>query len=138
MKKSTKELLHEIASEENILSYLEKNEGDLLDETAEEYLRRKMLEKNLAVADIARRSSHGDYVYKVFSGRRRASRDILVAIAFGMSMTADETQTLLRLSGTARLDPRAPRDAVALHALLKKRDLMYLNDILFDMGEAVY
>jgi hypothetical protein len=77
-------------------------------------------------------------VCKVFAGTRRANRDILIATAFGMSMTADETQMLLRLAGTARLDPRVRRDAVTLHALIKKRRITYLNDILFDIGEPTY
>ena len=138
MRKNTDELLHEIARDESVIAFLTENTDEMLRETAVEYLARVAAEKGLSVADASDRSGRGDYVYKVFAGTRKASRDILVAIAFGMSMSAEETQTLLRLSGTARLDPRVRRDAVTLHALLKRRDISYLNELLFDLGERLY
>ena len=138
MRKSTEELLHEIAADESVAAFLEKNSDEMLREAAGEYLVRIAAERGLSVAEAADRSGRGDYVYKVFAGTRRASRDILVAIAFGMSLGANETQTLLRLAGTARLDPRVRRDAVTLHALIKSRDISYLNEVLYDLGERLY
>ena len=138
MRKDTNELLHEIERDESVIAFLAENADEMLCETTGEYLARVASEKGVSVADAANGSGRGDYVYKVFAGTRKASRDILVAIAFGMSMNAEETQTLLRLSGTARLDPRARRDAVTLHALLKRRDIAYLNELLYDLGERLY
>lgn len=138
MHKATEELLHEIEKTKDIYSFFEENNQELLDMTAKGYLDKMLQEKGLAVSDVIKRSEHGDYIYKVFAGTRKASRDILVAIAFGLSMSVEEIQMLLRLSGTARLDPRNRRDAVTLYALSKKRELTYLNDLLFDMNEATY
>ena len=138
MRRETNELLNKIEKSESIHSFLSEHSDELLQESAGEYLNRKLGEKNMSVADVIRGSEHGDYIYKVFSGTRRASRDILISIGFEMSMDVTELQMLLRLAGTSRLDPRSRRDAVTLHALMKKRDINYLNELLYDMGEMVY
>lgn len=138
MRRETAELLNEIEKSRDIYSFLNERSSELLQESAGEYLNKKLSEKGLSVADVIRGSEHGDYIYKVFSGTRRASRDILISIGFGMSMNVDELQMLLRLAGTSRLDPRSRRDAVTLHVLMKKRDINYLNELLYDIGEMVY
>lgn len=138
MRKETEESLHEIESSNDINSFLEDYSQELLRGSAHEFLNAKLCEKNLTIADVAKRSAHGDYVYKVFAGTRSPSRDILISIGFGMSMNVVEIQMLLRLSGTSRLDPRNRRDAVTLYALSKVQAITYLNDLLYDMGEGTY
>ena len=56
-----------------------------------------MNEKNITVAQVAKNSGIGEYVYKIFNGERNAKRDTLVAISFGMHLTFEETQLLLRI-----------------------------------------
>ena len=46
-----------------------------------------MNEKNITVAQVAKNSGIGEYVYKIFNGERNAKRDTLVAISFGMHLT---------------------------------------------------
>jgi len=84
-------------------------------------------------ADVAQRFGQGDYVYKVFQGTRKASRDILLAIAIGMSLTVSETQMLLRIAQAAQLDPRNRRDSVMIYALNNNTTIESTNDILFDI-----
>lgn len=138
LRKETEALLHEIESSDDINSFLGDNSQELLYESASAYLNAKLCEKGLTIADVAKRSLHGGYVYKVFNGTKSPSRDILISIGFGMSMSVEEMQMLLRLSGTARLDPRKRRDAVTLYALLREQTITYLNDLLYDMGERTY
>lgn len=138
MRKATEELLHEIKYCEDIRSFFTENHDEFLDMPAEGFLQSKLVEKKLSVADVIRNSNHGEYIYKVFAGTRRPSRDILISISFGLSLDIAETQTLLRLAGTARLDPRCKRDTVILYAILKKMSLNYLNELLYDMGEKIY
>lgn len=133
MKKSTEELLSLIQNAENIEFYLRENEEELQHWTLDSYLHHLMEEKQMKIADVMNKSQQSDYVYKVFKNQRKASRDILIAIALGMECSLNETQTLLRISSQARLDPRNSRDAVFLYAVLHHLPVVELNEILYDL-----
>ena len=133
MKKSTQELLSLIQNAENIELYLKENETEMQHWTLDNYLQHLIKEKHLKIADVMNNSQQSDYVYKVFKNQRKASRDILIAIALGMECSLDETQTLLRIASQARLDPRNQRDAVFIYAVLHKLPVVQVNEILYDM-----
>lgn len=133
MKKTTQELLSLIQSTESIEHYLSENKVDMQDVTLDKYLSQLMEEKGLKVADVMNRSQQSDYVYKVFKNQRKASRDILLAIALGMQCDLNETQTLLRIATTARLDPRNKRDAVLIYAVMHQFTVIEVNEILYDL-----
>ena len=77
------------------------------------------------------------YVYQIFSGAKIPSRDKLIALAFGMHLTDDETQKLLKLSGNRELYARDERDALILFALQRKMTVMDTNSLLFEHHFAV-
>lgn len=135
MKKSTQELLSLIQNAENIELYLKENETELQAWTLDTYLQHLMTEKKMKIAEIMNNSQQSDYVYKVFKNQRKASRDILIAIALGMACTLDETQMLLRIASQARLDPRNQRDAVFIYAVLHNLTVVMVNEILYDLDE---
>jgi len=135
MQKSTQELMHRLKEADDILVFLDENEQELLKETTQGYLGGLLDEKNLNTADVMHRSGQSDYVYKVFQGTRKASRNILLAIAIGMSLTVLETQMLMRIAQTAQLDPRNRRDSVIIYALNNNSTIETLNDVLFDIDE---
>ena len=81
-----------------------------------DYLNELMNEKNITVAQVAKNSGIGEYVYKIFNGERNAKRDTLVAISFGMHLTFEETQLLLRIAKFAILDSRDRRDGIIIYA----------------------
>ena len=136
MAEITEELLNKIKESSDVEAFVRVNEHVFLCVSPEEYLNRMMEKKGLRVADVAARSGQGDYVYKVFSGRRRASRDVLIAICFGMGLSLDEAQPLLRAAGFARLDPRNRRDSVIIYGLCHGVEIDEVNDILFELGES--
>lgn len=120
---------------DDILKYLDENSSEIINETPGGYLNGLLEIKGQKVADVAMRSERGDYVYKVFQGERKASRDILIAIAIGMSLTVSETQLLLRIAQTAQLDPRNRHDSVMIYALNNSLSVQKTNDILYDIDE---
>ena len=138
MKKLTEELLNKIRETTDIEHFMEENESNFMRETVPEYLDRLVAEKRLKVSEVAERSGQGDYVYKVFQGTRKASRDILLAIAFGMQLSLEETQELLRTAGTAQLDPRSRRDSVVIYGLCKKLRITDVCDILYELKERIF
>lgn len=136
MKNTTQELINQIKQADNIEEFLRTHKDDLLSETTHGLLNQLVSEKDMKISEVAERSGQGDYVYKVFGGKRKASRNILIAIALGMKLNIAQTQLLMRVSGYSSLDPRVRRDSVIIYALEKSVDTERVNDILYDLGES--
>ncbi|MDO4488938.1 MAG: hypothetical protein Q4B67_07635 [Eubacteriales bacterium] len=133
----TKELINRIKQEEDIEVFLEKYEDEMIALKPVEFLNELAEEKCLSPAQIARDSGQSDYVYKVFKGERKPSRDVLIAISFGMKFDIEEAQLLLRMSKMAALDPRDRRDSVILFALKEGYGIDRTNELLNDMKERI-
>lgn len=136
--KSTDELRHEIKSATDVEDYLTKNREYLLKESLSEHLHMLLSRKNLRRADVIRGSLLGRaYVYRIFAGDKIPSRDKLIALAFGLRLTEEEAQKMLKLSGSRELYARDERDALLLFALQRNMTIMDANEMLLDHGLAV-
>lgn len=136
--KSTDELNHEIKDATNIEDYLVRNKENMLTSNLPEYLNRLLTQKGLKRADVMRNSQLGRaYVYQIFSGKKIPSRDKLIAIAFGMGLSDDETQKMLKLTCNRELYARDERDALILFALQKKKTVFEVNESLIDHGFSI-
>ena len=56
----------------------------------------------------------------------------MIALAFGLELNAEETQTLLKQAGYRELYPRDPRDALLLFAIGQRKDIIATNELLYD------
>ncbi len=131
--KTTDELIHEIKTSTDILDYLEKNSGEMQVDSLPEYLKDWLKRKGLSKADVVRRSNlNRAYVYQIFLGRKYPSRDKVIALAFGLGLDSDETQTLLKQAGYRELYPRDPRDALLLYSLSRGETILQANEALYD------
>lgn len=136
--KSTDELNHEIKDATNIEDYLVRNKENMLTSNLPEYLNRLLTQKGLKRADVMRNSQLGRaYVYQIFSGKKIPSRDKLIAIAFGMGLSEDETQEMLKLTCNRELYARDERDVLILFALQKKKTVFEVNESLIDHGFSI-
>lgn len=136
--KTTDELRHEIKATTDIEDYLVKNSTYMLKESLSEHLHMLLARKKLKRADVIRGSLLGRaYVYRIFAGDKIPSRDKLVALAFGLQLTEEETQKMLKLSGCRELYARDERDALILFALQRQMTIMDANGMLLDHGLAV-
>ena len=131
-RKTTSELNHEIKSATDIEDYFIKNKENMLKCPLCDHLNMLLATKNLSKVDVIRRSHlERKYVYQIFSGEKNPSRETLIALAFGFSLTDVETQTLLKLSGYRELYARDVRDTLLLFALQKNKTLLETNEILY-------
>lgn len=129
---TTDELKHEIKDAANIEDYLEKNKKNLLTHSLSEHLNLLLAQKGITRADVVRASElDRAYVYQIFSGEKTPARDKLIAIAFGMCLSEEETQTMLKLSGNRELYARDKRDALILFCLQRQKTIIETNDLLF-------
>ena len=130
--KTTAELNHEIKAATDIEDYLTRNTESMLKYPLCEHLNMLLTSKNLRKVDVIRQSHlERKYVYQIFSGEKIPSRETLIALAFGFSLSDEETQKLLKLSGYRELYARDARDALLLFALQKEKTLLETNDLLY-------
>ena len=128
---STEELNHQIEEATNIEDFLNANREYMLSGSLSQHLTALLAEKKISTADVVRGSLlDRAYVYQIFSGERRPSRDKLLALSFGLRLTADETQKMMKLSGNRELYARDERDAIILFALQHHKTIMETNELL--------
>lgn len=136
--KSTDELRHEIKIAADMEDYLTRNREHLLKDSLSEHLNRHLSQKNLKRADVIRGSLLSRaYVYRIFDGEKIPSRDKLIALAFGLRLSEEETMKLLKLSGNRELYARDEQDALLLFALQRHMTIMDANELLLDHGLAI-
>ena len=130
MQTITQELLDNLKNVTDIKAFLDSHEKDFLSETPVSYLNYMIGHKGATLAKVAQASGVGEYVYKVFSGERKPSRDVLIAVSFGLGISFEETQLLLRISKFAILDSRDKRDSVVIYGLMNGLSVFDTNDAL--------
>lgn len=131
----TKELLNNLCMAEDIKAFIEDYGEEFLNISFPELLNQMSVQKGMNVAEVAKKSRQGDYVYKVFRGERKPSRDIVLTISVGMELSLKETQLLLRVAKMAALDPRDRRDSILIYGLKEKLGVDRLNDLLYEIEE---
>lgn len=134
--KTTSELERELSGCATLSEYLTENTCVTEDPDVSEALMKLIEVKKLHRADIIAHSGINDiYVHQILSGKRRPSRDKLLCLVFGMGLTTEETQTLLKRCGYGQLYAKNRRDSVVLFALQRGMNLLQVNEQLFEAGE---
>ncbi|WP_251317249.1 helix-turn-helix domain-containing protein [Flintibacter muris] len=134
--KSTGDLNQELMTQPNLDRYITENEAYFTDVDMTVFLTELYNRCGLSKAELARQAEMSEvYLYQVFSGRRRPSRDRLLCLCIGMEASLEETQHLLRRVGYAPIYPRLKRDAIISHGILHRTPLEQINDKLFAENE---
>ena len=134
MKKSTEELLN-ILKNSSLDACLKNNNGELIENPICDYLTAIIDERNLSKAEVIKNSYiQTNYAYQIFSGLKVPSRDKLISLCFGLSLSIDEAQTLLKYAGYAQLYPRVKRDSVIISALENGKSVIDCNIILDELN----
>ncbi|MBP3616664.1 MAG: hypothetical protein J6J38_01360 [Lachnospiraceae bacterium] len=131
-KKDTVALQSELRRSENIEQFVAENETEFDIVSVADYVSGLLKKYNLEKCDVTKRGGFtGNYLYQIFNGKKNPSRDKLIQIALGFSLTLEETQKLLRLGGYAELYVRDSRDAFLMFGLEKRYSLQELNELLY-------
>ncbi len=75
------------------------------------------------------------FAYQILAGTRRASRDKLLQLAFGMQLGIRDTSELLERGGACRLRPDCRRDLIVAYALHHGMGVEQCDDLLWEHGE---
>lgn len=134
--KTTDDLTQELMEQADLDRYITENEAYFAEMDLISVLTRLYKKCGLSKAELARRAGMSEvYLYQVFSGRRRPSRDRLLCICLGVEATLDEAQKLLKQAGYAPLYPRRKREAIIAHGIIHRTPLREINDKLFAENE---
>ena len=99
------------------------------------HLNRLLYEKDMTIAAVNKEAQLDQkYIYQIFDGRKKASRDKLIAIAYGLHLSAEETQTLLKISRNQPMYVKDKRDSIILWSLMHEKNLCETNDLLDKHG----
>jgi transcriptional regulator with XRE-family HTH domain len=139
MSATTSELLNMINSKKSISDYLETAKSDILEVSLSEYLAELLQKSPLSKAQIIQRSGlERGYAYQIFNGEKEhPNRDKLIRLAFGMKLSVDETQQLLKVANQAVLYPRNKRDSIILFALLHDANVINCDELLEAQDEDI-
>lgn len=137
MKKSTENLLEELKSFTDFSEFYKENKNSIAIVNLSDYLQMLIDKKQLNKSDIIARSEMSEvYVYQIISGiKTNPKREKVICIAFGMNLSLDETQDLLKKTGYAPLYAKNPFDAVIIYSLLKQLSVVETNNLLFEYGQ---
>ena len=115
--------------------FLAKNKENMIDQDLSEHLMMLLHRKKLKRATVAKDSGvNKTYVFQIFKGDKKPSRDKLIAIAVGMHLNEEETQRMLKLAGHSELYPRVARDALILFAIQRGKDIWETDTALYKHG----
>ena len=129
-KLSTEELSNALEKTKDTLkSFLKKNEKEFLKKDVSVILNELLAEKGLSLKKVIKKSNlNPNYAYQIFNGQKsKPSRDKLIAICIGMNLTVGETQKVLRQCKVSPLYVRFKRDAIIMHCIKNKKDVISLN-----------
>lgn len=134
MEKTTQELLEILKSKKDYSQFISEEAGEILFTSVSEYLELILSQKGLKKSEAIQRSNlDKNYAYQLFNGNKtNPSRDKVIMLAFGMSLSLEETNRLLKMCGLAELYVRSLRDSLIIHCLNQGYDLITTNENLHD------
>lgn len=132
---STAETKDNLKNASSFGDFLKRNLENMLEPDLSKYLMELLARKGLKRAQVVEDSGVDKaFVYQIFNGSKRPSRDKLIAITFGMRLNEEETQRVLKIAGHSELYPRVPRDALILFSIQRGVDIWQTDDALDKNG----
>lgn len=136
--KTTDDLEGEIKAADSADEFLTQNSEYLQKKSVSNLLNDALYKAKLSIADVIKRSGlTRSHVYHIFGGKRLPSRDKLIAIAFGLGLSVEETSALLKKCRFAQLYSKDARDAVIIFSLSHGKDIFETNCELENQGLAI-
>jgi len=120
MKKSTDELLKILKSKKSVEEYFKENDNEIFFGTLADLVNYFMVKKHRQKRDVVKNSGlKREYCYEILQGKtnKKKSRNKVIMLCFGLELTIDESQQLLKKSGYAPLYVRDTRDSIIAFSL---------------------
>ena len=130
---STHELTQKLKDLSTFQTIIDENSSDFIAQPLSEALADLLKKKGITRSQAIKKSMINTiYGQQIFAGSKTPSRDKLLLLAFGMNLTFEETDILLKQQGYPRLYAKRQRDAIIIYGLMHKTSLMDINTLLFE------
>ena len=135
--KSTRQLLELMKNKTNYDEYLSETQKDLghgnmkLNRALQALLSEKALSRS---AVIAKSGIENHYAYQIFNGTKTPTRDKVLMLCIGFSLSVEETQKLLQVTGYAQLYAKDERDNAILFSITHRKNIIDINALLYELG----
>ena len=125
----TDELLEKLLSSDNPIDFVTENK--VVDRSLPEYLQQLLDEKGLKRSTVVEEAGlNPTYGYEIFVGRKHASRNYVLQIAFALKATLQEANRILQAAGHNELYCKNRRDAIIIFCLDHGYTLMRTDEEL--------
>jgi len=131
---STEELFALLFKTSSLPLFLEGKVSDLALPAFHEYISSLCTAQNEIPEHIIQRSGlEKSFGHQLFSGRRTPSRDTVLQLAFGFSLSVADAQELLKVARKSPLYPRVKRDSAIIYCLFHGISFVDTQIILHDL-----
>ena len=131
IKKTTTELMNEKLASTNSFEEFETTYGkNYIATSLHDLIQKTMAEKGLSKSDVIKDANlERTYGYQILRGLRKPSRDKLVQLAFGLKLSAKETEKMFKAAGFNPLYAKIQNEAAIIYCLNKGYN--YLDCTIF-------
>lgn len=131
---STEELLSLLYKTPSLSLFLEDKGSDITLPVFHDYISSLCAEQNEVPEHIIQRAGlEKSFGHQLFSGRRTPSRDTVLQLAFGFSLSVAGAQELLKVARKSPLYPRVKRDSAIIYCLYHEKSFVDTQIILHDL-----
>lgn len=128
---TTEVLQNKLLQSETLDDFIEQHQKEIKGESFKDYLYALIEDLEIKTSDLFQLAHMSDsYGYQLLNGKRQPSRDKVIQLSIGLSLTLAQTNRLLKLSGKSELYVKDERDAIFMFALNKKWSLYDVEDLL--------
>ena len=134
MSKDTQELVVELEqakSTREFVEFLKRNDIEMQRESFGDAILRLCAKYEMTPSSLQTKIAISkSQFYSLLNGTRNPSKQSVIKIAFGVGMTKDELNGILRAAGFQELDPRDREDAVVLFGIENKKEVGKVDELL--------
>ncbi len=106
--------------------------------TFPEFLNKYLSEHNLNLSDIVKASQiPKDYVYQLVDGRRKPTKDRVIALCVSAGMSLQEINRALKICNVGVLYSKDARDTAIILCISENKSVDEINDFLYEKGHPI-
>ncbi|BEP29287.1 hypothetical protein [Helicovermis profundi] len=137
--KDTEWISNKLIEGNNLDEILNETDKYFIDKEAKNFLNELLINNKLKKSDVIKLSGLSSaYVYELFNGFKKPTRNKCIQLAYGLKLDFNETQKLLRYFNLNSLYAKVKRDAVVIFCINKKMSLFDTDEILYDLKESTF
>ena len=135
MFKKTDELAFELANTSSIHKFLSANEAEFDDQNFYKLLKDLILKSNKSKPKLAIDSHISEpYMYNLIKGQKRPTRDTVIKLSFGLQLSPDTAERLMKLAGYGGFYVRHKRDSILKYSLENGHNVAKADELLIEYG----